>query len=107
MNRAPFGSLSIRGKLTLAALTPLVVALLLVSLGASYLINAWVVGETQKRVRNDLNAAREVLRHEQQRVQDVVRFTAHSTELVAALKAGDLARLSLAGELECLALRMA
>jgi signal transduction histidine kinase len=98
MKTAPFGILSIRGKLTLAALTPLAVVLVLVSLGASWLINAWVVGETQKRVRNDLNAAREVLRHEQQRVQDVVRFTAHATGLIDALKTGDRSRL--VGELD-------
>ncbi len=93
MSKAPFGSLAIRGKLTLAALTPLVVILVLVSLAASYMINAWVVGETQKKVRNDLNTAREVLRNEEQRVQDVIRFTAHSTGLLAALTKDDRPRI--------------
>jgi signal transduction histidine kinase len=93
MSKAPFGALAIRGKLTLAALTPLVVVLLLVSLAASYLINAWVVGEAQKKVRNDLNAAREVLRNEERRVQNVIRFTAHSTGLNDALKKDDRDRI--------------
>ncbi|WP_432821494.1 cache domain-containing protein [Trichloromonas sp.] len=93
MSKPPFGSLAIRGKLTLAALTPLVVVLLLVSLAASYLINAWVVGEAQKKVSNDLNSAREILRNQEQRVQDVIRFTAHSTGLQDALVKDDRPRI--------------
>lgn len=94
---------SIRRKLTLAALLPLVVILLLVTLAAFYLINAWIVGETQKRLRNDLNAAREVLHSETQRVEDVVRFSAHSGALIEALDGGDLKRLRL--DLEAVRLR--
>lgn len=89
-----FGFRSIRGKLTLAAVTPLVVILLLVALAASYLINAAIVDQTQQRVRNDLNAAHEVLNHEQQRVAEVVRFTAHGLSLVAALQSTDLPQLT-------------
>lgn len=89
---------SIRGKLTLAALTPLVVVLLLVALAASWLINASIVDQAQKRVRNDLNTAREILNHEQQRVADVVRFTAHSPDLSAAIRSGD--RRSIGAALE-------
>ncbi len=91
---ARFGIRSIRAKLTLAAVAPLVVILILVSLAASYLISAWIVGETQKKVRNDLNAAREVLHHERDRVQDVVRFAAHSAGLLEALRNNDLPRLA-------------
>ncbi len=94
MSKLHFGIRSIRGKLTLAAVTPLVVILILVSLAASYLISAWIVGETQKKVRNDLNAARAVLNHERDRVQDVVRFTAHSAGLVEALRRHDLPRMA-------------
>ncbi len=85
---------SIRGKLTLAAVTPLAVVLLLVSLAASYLINAWVVEQAQKKVRNDLNAAREILRHEQQRVQDTVHFTAQSAGVVNHLQQDEVGKLS-------------
>lgn len=84
--RASF--LSIRGKLTLAAVTPLVLILLLVAIAASYLINASIVNQTQKQIRNDLNAARVVLEQEQQRLHEVVRFTARSSTLVSALLSG-------------------
>ena len=80
---------SIRGKLTLAAVTPLVVTLLLVALAASYLINASIVEQTQKQIRNDLNAARVVLEQEQQRLHEAVRFTARNNELRQALKNRD------------------
>ncbi len=86
------GVFSIRWKMTLAALAPLAAILLLVAFAAFYLINAWIVGETQQRVRNDLNAAHEVLGHERQRVQDVVRFTAHSSALAEDLAAGRIDR---------------
>lgn len=79
---------SIRGKITLAAVTPLVVILFLVALAASYLINASIVEQTQKQIRNDLNAARVVLAQEQQRLHEVVRFSARSTRLLTALREG-------------------
>lgn len=84
---------SIRGKLTLAAVTPLVVILFLVALAASYLINASIVEQTQKQIRNDLNAARVVLQQEQQRLHEVVRFSARSNRLLTALKQNRLLEL--------------
>lgn len=94
MSPVPLSALSIRGKLTLATLAPLLAVLLLVSFAASWLIDAWVVGEAQKQVRNDLSAAREILRHEQERVGDLVRLTANSAGLVEAFRRGDLERLA-------------
>jgi len=85
--------ISIRGKLTLSALVPLIIILFLVTLAAFYLINAWIVGEAQKKVRNDLNAAREVFRSQGLQVEDAVRFTAHSSGLVEAIQAADRERL--------------
>ncbi|MDW7646159.1 MAG: cache domain-containing protein [Desulfuromonadales bacterium] len=70
--------LSIRGKLTLAALAPLVVVLILVTVAIVYLINAYIVGDTQKRVQNEMDSARAVYLRELERIRDVVRFTAHS-----------------------------
>lgn len=81
--------ISIRGKMTLAALTPLLTILLLVSFAAFYLINAWIVGNTQQQIRNDLSAAREVLHHEETRIKDVVRLTTHTEKLTEAVAAGD------------------
>jgi len=81
---------SIRGKLTFAAVAPLVLILLLVALAASYLINASIVDQTQKQIHNDLSAARVVLNQEQQRLHEVVRFTARSRNLLTALSNNDL-----------------
>jgi signal transduction histidine kinase len=80
---------SIRGKLTLATVTPLVLILVLVALAASFLINASIVNQTQKKIRNDLNAARVVLDQEQLRVYETVRFTARSLPMIDALQTAD------------------
>ena len=80
--------LSIRGKLTLAAVVPLAVILLLVSLAAFNLINAWIVGQAQSKVRNDLNTARAVLTHENARVANIVRLTANTHDLAQRLATG-------------------
>ena len=93
--RSPSGlpSLTIRGKLTLAALAPLCVILVIVAFAASYLINARIVGQTQEYVRNDLSAAREVLDHELGRVRDIVRFAAQTGLTRNALLNGQVADL--------------
>ncbi len=103
MRRFLLPPISIRGKLTLSALVPLVITLFLVTLAAFSLINAWIVGEAQKRVRNDLNAAREVFGNQGLQVRDVVHFTAHSSALLEALQGGDGKRLRV--ELEEIARR--
>ena len=77
--------LSIRGKLTLAALAPLIVVLILVTVAIVYLINAYIVGDTQKRVQNEMDSARAVYLRELERIRDVVRFTAHSEATSRAL----------------------
>jgi signal transduction histidine kinase len=74
--------------MTLAALTPLMFILLLVAIAAAWMINAWVVEKAQQQIRNDLNAAREVFENEQSRIDDVVRFTAHSKGVTDALNQG-------------------
>ncbi len=92
---------SIRRKLTLAAVTPLVFILLLVSIAAFNLINAGIVGVAQKKVRNDLNTARAVLEYEKIRVADIIRLTANVSDLgehLAERLAAD-SLVPLAGEL--------
>ena len=86
--------LSIRGKLTLAAVTPLAFILLLVSIATFNLINAGIVGEAQKKVRNDLNAGRAVLEYEKFRVADIVRLTANVSDLAEHLAADSLVPLA-------------
>lgn len=54
---ASFGR-TIRAKITLAALLPLLVTMVVVTFLGSYLIDAWIVGEAQKKVRRDLESAR-------------------------------------------------
>ena len=89
---SPFSSgfHSIRGKLTLAIVTPLVLILVLTALGASFLINASIVDQTQKQIRNDLNTAWAVLEQEQMRLHEVVRFTALSLPLIDILQTTNL-----------------
>lgn len=77
--------LPLRWKMTLAALTPLVVVLLIVAISAAWIIRAWVVDEAQQRVRNDLNAAREVYLNELGRIEDVLRLTANSTSVAPSI----------------------
>ncbi|WP_028581654.1 HAMP domain-containing histidine kinase [Desulfogranum japonicum] len=87
----PFYSVffSIRGKLTLATMMPLVLILVLVALAASYLINASIVDQTQKQIRQDLNAAQVVLEEKQRRLYEVVRFTARSLSLSGSFRTSD------------------
>ncbi|MDT8419409.1 MAG: cache domain-containing protein [Desulfuromonadales bacterium] len=94
MKSVPQKGMSIRGKMTLAALTPLVTILLLVSFAAFYLINGWIVGNTQQQIRNDLSAAHEVLHHEELRISNIVRFTVSMDRLARALTEGDLQFIS-------------
>lgn len=89
--------LSIQGKLTLAAVTPLTFILLLVSIATFNLIHAGIVDEAQKKVRNDLNASRAVLEYEKIRVADIVRLTANVSDLAEHLTADSL--IPLASEL--------
>ncbi|HXV22259.1 MAG TPA: cache domain-containing protein [Desulfuromonadales bacterium] len=89
MRRLSLSPISIRGKLTLAALTPLLLVLMLVSIAVFYLINAWIVDEAQKRVRRHLHAAREVLRQEERHLREVVRLAAGSPALAEAAERGD------------------
>ncbi len=85
MSRFSFRAFPLRWKMTLAALTPLMFILLLVAIAGAWMINAWVVEKAQQQIRNDLNAAREVFKNEQSRIDDVVRFTAHSRGVTDAI----------------------
>ncbi len=87
------GFRSIRGKLIVAAVLPLILILLLVALAASFLINAFIVEHAQKQIQNDLKAARVVLNQEQLRLHEVVRLTAGSLSFTDALQAGEKKKL--------------
>ncbi|MDO3377058.1 cache domain-containing protein [Geoalkalibacter halelectricus] len=82
---------SIRAKLTLAALAPLAVAMAIVTVLGFSLINAWIVGEAQKKVRNDLEAARAEYNQQKYALRDALHFAAHTAGLIDALERMDRA----------------
>lgn len=88
------GFLSIRAKLTLAALAPLALAMTVVSFLGFYLINAWIVGEAQKKVRSDLEAARAVYNHKKVVLGEALYFAAYSAGLADALNRRDMETLT-------------
>ncbi|WP_305046632.1 sensor histidine kinase [Geoalkalibacter sp.] len=90
MNLARPRFLSIRAKLTLASLAPLALAMVVVSFLGYYLINAWIVGEAQRKVRNDLEAARAEYNHQKELLRDALHFAVHSAGLSEALEQGDM-----------------
>jgi two-component system NtrC family sensor kinase len=77
--------ISIRTKLTIGALLPLFIAILVSSLTGGYLINANIVRQAQDKVRIDLNSAREAYQNETGRIRDLVRLQADTPFLVAAV----------------------
>ena len=74
----------IRAKLTVATLLPLCVAIIICWCVGVVVITNRIAGQAQEKVRNDLNAAREVYHHELDHIHDVVRFTAAAPYTVAA-----------------------
>ncbi len=81
--------ISIRTKLTIGALLPLSIAILVSSLTGAYLINANIARQAQDKVRIDLNSAREAYLNETQRIRDLVRFRASAPFVATAVSGGD------------------
>ncbi len=81
--------ISIRTKLTIGALLPLSIAILVSSLTGAYLINANIARQAQDKVRVDLNSAREAYLTETRQIRDLVRFRAGSPFVAAAVSSGD------------------
>jgi two-component system, NtrC family, sensor kinase len=80
---------SIRVKLTIGALLPLFVAIMVCSLIGIYIINSSIISQAQEKVRIDLNSAREVYLNEIVHIRDVVRFTANTPVAAQAISRGD------------------
>lgn len=80
---------SIRLKLTVGALLPLFVTMLVCSLVGVYIINSRIVTQAQNKVRIDMNSARELYQNEIAHVRDVVRFTANAPFASDAITARD------------------
>jgi two-component system NtrC family sensor kinase len=49
------------------------------------LINKWTIGQTESRIRNSLNTAREVLGHRLENIRNTVRFASSNNRLLEAL----------------------
>jgi two-component system NtrC family sensor kinase len=79
---------SIKAKLTIATLIPLSVAIFICWLTGVFIINTKIVGQAQDKVRNDLNAAREVYLNEIGHIRDVVKFTASAPYTADAFAEG-------------------
>ncbi|HEY6838190.1 MAG TPA: cache domain-containing protein, partial [Geobacteraceae bacterium] len=79
----------IRAKLTIGALVPLFVAIVVCSLTGAYMINSGIVRQAQDKVRVDLNSAREVYLNEIAHIRDVVRFTADTPSATQAILRSD------------------
>ncbi len=76
---------SIRLKLTVATMVPLVAALSLCWVIGSSLITTRIFAQAQNKVQTDLNAAHELFLSEQARIGDIIRLTGLSPELADAV----------------------
>jgi signal transduction histidine kinase/sensor domain CHASE-containing protein len=81
---------SIRTKLTIGALTPFFVALIVCSLTGLYIIDSRIAHQAQEKVRTDLNSAREAYQNELSRIDELVQFTVSTPYSAAAVASGDL-----------------
>jgi len=68
--------ISLKAKLIVSFLAVIVICGLVATLVGTRLIGTGIVRQAQDKVRNDLNAAREIYRQESEKLRDTVRFTA-------------------------------
>jgi two-component system NtrC family sensor kinase len=83
-------------KLTLATLLPLFVAIIICWLTGVFILTAKVASQAQEKVRNDLNAAREIYQNEIGHVRDLVKYTAaapYTAGAIAGNNSTELARI--------------
>lgn len=86
--------ISIRLKLAIGSLVPIVVVIVFCAMLGVYLIKSHIAAQAQEKVRIDLNTAREVYQTEVGHVRDVVRFTADHPLAAAALAGSGPARFA-------------
>ncbi|MCM0082725.1 ATP-binding protein [Geomonas sp. Red32] len=84
----------IKTKLTVATLIPLAIGIVFCFLAGIFIVNTKMSGQAQEKAKTDLNVAREALRQELSRVNDVVRFTAALGATAPAIDAGDRTTLA-------------
>ena len=68
--------ISLKAKLIVSFLAVIVIGGLVTTFVGTRLIGTGIIRQAQDKVRNDLNAAREIYRQESEKLKDTVRFTA-------------------------------
>jgi len=84
---------SIRTKLTIGALIPFFVAMIICSLTGIYLIDSRITHQAREKVRTDINSAREAYQGELTHLNDILQATAGTTFAASAVARGDLAMI--------------
>jgi two-component system NtrC family sensor kinase len=84
---------SLTVKLVISFLAVIVVGGLVITLVGARLIGTGIVRQAQDKVRNDLNAAREIYRQESEKLKDTVRLTASRFFIKDALLNSDVKTL--------------
>jgi two-component system NtrC family sensor kinase len=84
---------SIRAKLTIGALIPFAVAMLVCSLTGFYLIDSRIAHQAREKVRTDINSARAAYQAELAHLDDILRTTADSSVAADAVASGERARI--------------
>lgn len=84
---------SIRAKLTIGALIPFALAMLICSLTGFYLIDNRITHQAQEKVRTDINSAREAYQGELTHMDDILRTVAESPVVADAVARGDRAMI--------------
>jgi signal transduction histidine kinase len=80
---------SIRAKLTIGALTPFFVALVICSCTGLYIIDSRVAHQAQEKVRTDINSAREAYQNELAHIDELIQFTATIPLYAETVATGD------------------
>jgi two-component system NtrC family sensor kinase len=87
--------ISLKAKLIVSFLAVIVIGGLVTTLVGTRLIGTGIIRQAQDKVRNDLNAAREIYRQEGEKLKDTVRFTALRRFFIAeALLSNDIKTLT-------------
>jgi len=91
----PIMRISLKAKLIVSFLAVIVIGGLVTTLVGTRLIGTGIIRQAQDKVRNDLNAAREIYRQESEKLKDTVRFTALRRFFIAeALLSNDIKTLT-------------
>ena len=86
--------ISIKTKLTVSTLIPLLVAISICWMAGIFIHNAQLIGQSKIKVRNYLNTARDVYLNEINHIQDTVKYTAVASYTAEAISRNNTSALS-------------